>query len=389
MNLNSEVSDGLKPLVSVMEGKGFYNKYAAIPAAGGALALPLLEQAARLIDLGYDDRPIVIADYGSSEGKNSLAPMRAAIAVLRARAGLQRPIFVYHTDLPANDFNTLFEVLESHPDSYVRGVRNVFSGAIGRSFYQHVLPPSYVDLAWSSYAAVWLSRLPCQIPDHFFIPCSTGAVRAEFERQAALDWEAFLTLRATELRPGGRLVVALPSLAHDGSTAFAAIMDHANAVLSEMVTAGLITAEERGRMTLASCPRRQRDLLAPFAGHKPFRHLLVEHCTTSVVADKAWDEYQLDKDAEALARKRALFFRAIFVPSLAQAFGPTRGPEERLAFAAALEAGLVRRLVDYPTRVDHLVGMIVLAKLSGEHRDQQSYDAEAPNRDQRCPTPAQ
>ena len=28
------------------------------------------------------------------------------------------------------------------------------------------------------------------------------------------------------------------------------------------------------------------------------------------------------------------------------------------------EAGLVRRLVDYPTRIDHLVGMIVLAKQS-------------------------
>jgi hypothetical protein len=67
-----------------------------------------------------------------------------------------------------------------------------------------------------------------------------------------------------------------------------------------------------------------------------------------------------------LARKRALFFRAIFVPSLAQALGPTRGPEERQAFGAALEAGLIRRLVDYPTRIDHLVGMIVLAKQGAE-----------------------
>jgi hypothetical protein len=229
---------------------------------------------------------------------------------------------VYHSDLPANDFNTLFEVLESDPDSYVRAELNVFPGVIGRSFYQSVVPPSYVDLAWSSYAAVWLSQIPCQIPQHFFIPCSTGAVRAEFERQAARDWEAFLSLRATELRPGGRLVVALPSLADDGSTAFAPMMDHANAVLSDLVTAGLITAEERGRMTLASCPRRERDLLAPFSGNKPFRHLLVEHCTTSVVADKAWDEYRQDKDAEALAKKRARFFRAIFVPSLAQRLDP-------------------------------------------------------------------
>lgn len=358
--------DGPKASVSVMEGNGFYNKFAAIPAAGGALALPLLDQAARLIDLEPSERPIVIADYGSSEGKNSLGPMRAAVAVLRARAGLKRPIFVYHTDLPANDFNTLFGVLESDPDSYVRGERNVFPSAIGRSFYQPVLPPSYVDLAWSSYAAVWLSRIPRQIPDHFFIPCSTGAVRAEFERQAAVDWEAFLSLRATELRPGGRLVVALPSLADDGTIALAPMMDHANAVLSELVTTGLITAEERGQMTLASCPRRQRDLLAPFAGHGQFKGLTVERCMTSVGPDTAWAEYELDKDAEALARKRTLFFRAIFVPSLAQALGTNRGAEERQAFSAALEAGLRERLVDYPTRFDHLVGMIVLAKQGAE-----------------------
>jgi hypothetical protein len=362
MNSISEISDGQKPPASVMEGNGFYNKYAAIPAAGGALALPLLEQAARLIHLDSCDRPIVIADYGSSQGKNSLAPMRAAIAVLRARAGPERPIMVYHTDLPANDFNTLFEVLESDSESYVQAKLNVFPSAIGRSFYQRVLPPSYVDLAWSSYAAVWLSRVPRQIPDHFFIPCSTGAVRAEFERQAALDWEAFLALRATELRPGGRLVVALPSLADDGTIALAPIMDHANAALSELVATGLITAEERGRMTLASCPRRQRDLLAPFAGHGQFKGLTVEGCMTSVGADTAWAEYELDKDAEALAWKRALFFRAIFLPSLAQSLGPSRGTEQRQAFGAVLEAGLSPTLSGLSNSVDHLVGMIAVER---------------------------
>jgi SAM dependent carboxyl methyltransferase len=155
----------------MMEGKGRYNKSAAIPAVGGALAIPLLEKAARVINLETGDRPNVIADYGSSEGKNSLAPMRAAIAALLTRTGPQRSIIVYHTDLPANDFSTLFDVLESDPDSYVRGEQNVFPSGIGRSFYQSILPPKHVDLAWSSYAALWLSWIPRQIPDHFFIPC--------------------------------------------------------------------------------------------------------------------------------------------------------------------------------------------------------------------------
>jgi len=79
-------------------------------------------------------------------------------------------------------------------------------------------------------------------------------------------------------------------------------------------------------------------------------------------ADIAWEQYQLDKDAEALAGKRAQFFRAIFVPSLAQALEPSRAPEERQAFCAALETGLAQRLADHPGRIENLVGMIVLAK---------------------------
>ncbi|HKN28234.1 MAG TPA: hypothetical protein VJY34_10245 [Roseiarcus sp.] len=356
------MSDEPTPHVTPMEGKGAYNKHATIPAAGGALALPFLEGAARQINLDAGDRPIVMADYGASQGKNSLAPMRAAIAALRARAGRQRAIHVFHTDLPSNDFGTMFEVIEGDSDSYIRGQPNVFPCAIGRSFYQRVLPPDYVDLAWSSYAAVWLSQIPIQIPDHFFIPCSTGAVRAEFERQAARDWETFLALRAAELRPGGRLVVALPSLADDGSTAFAMVMNPANAVLSELVDAGVITAEERGHMTIAACPRRQSDLLAPFARREEFHRLVVEHCSTSVVTDHSWAEYEIDKDAEALARRRALFFRTIFAPSIARALAPSRSAEMREAFVTQLEAGLRQRLTGNPERIDHLVGIIVLTK---------------------------
>ena len=96
------MSDRSTPHISPMEGKGFCNRYAAVQAGGGALALPLLEQAARLIGVGPGDRPLIIADYGSSQGKNSLAPMRAAIAILRARTSPQRSILVYHIDLPAN-----------------------------------------------------------------------------------------------------------------------------------------------------------------------------------------------------------------------------------------------------------------------------------------------
>jgi SAM dependent carboxyl methyltransferase len=350
--------------VSAMEGKGAYNRNAAIPASGGALAIPLLEKAAQQISLETGDRPIVVADYGSSQGRNSFAPMRAAIAALRVRAGRQRPIFVCHTDLPANDFSEMFALLESDPESYLQGEPQVFPYAIGRSFYRSLFPLGHVDLGWSSYAAVWLSQIPVQIPDHFFIPCSTGAVRAEFDRQAAQDWEAFLTLRAAELRAGGRLVIVLPALDHDGTIGFASMMNHANAELFALVTGGAITAEERARMTIAACPRREQDLLEPFARDGRFQGLVVEHSSTLSVPDPAWIEFQRGGDAAAFASKRAGFFRAVFVPSMSQALAPTRDAEERQIFADQLEEGVGRRIARNPASLENMVGMITFAKAS-------------------------
>ncbi len=274
------------PSHGAMEGRGAYNRHAKIPAGGAALARPLLEEAVRNIAFGPADQPVVIADYGSSQGKNSLAPMGTAIRILRSGLDRNRPIFVFHVDLPANDFNTLFEVLNTDPDRYVLDDPNVFPCAIGRSFYESVLPPEHVHLGWCSYAAVWLSRIPSLIPGHFIAHRSTGAVRAEFERQAARDWEAFLSLRAGELRPGGRLVIVLPGLDDDGSSGLEALMDHANAVLAEMVDEGAILADERTRMVLGAHPRRRCDLLAPFSPGRQFQNLTVEHCELVPLADE-------------------------------------------------------------------------------------------------------
>jgi hypothetical protein len=60
------------PGSGAMEGGGAYNGHSRIPAGGIAFALAPLEAAARRVVLEHEDRPVVIADYGSSEGKNSL-----------------------------------------------------------------------------------------------------------------------------------------------------------------------------------------------------------------------------------------------------------------------------------------------------------------------------
>jgi hypothetical protein len=352
------------PTHGVMEGQGAYNQYAKLPAGGAALALPLLERAVRSVAIDAGDQPVVIADYGSSQGKNSLVPMQVAIRGLRHRLGPARPISVFHIDQPSNDFNTLFEVLKADPDRYALDEPNVFPAAIGRSFYENVLAPNSVHLGWSSYAAVWLSRIPTLVPGHFIALRATDAVRDAFARQGAQDWEAFLSLRAAELRPGARLVVVLPALADGGSSGFESIMDQANAVLAEMVAANAIAAEERARMVLGSYPRRKSDLLAPFAHHAPFRGLTVEHFEMSALPDAAWNAYEQDGNKEALAAKHALFFRSVFMPSLASALTRVRAGDAQALriFGDHLEAGLKQRIASQPAPMHSLVQTMVLAK---------------------------
>lgn len=114
------------PASSAMEADGAYNKHVRIPVAGAASILPHWERAVRSVALDHGEQPIVIADYGVSQGKNSLAPMRIAIDSLRSRVGSDRPILVCHIDLAINDFNTLFKLLEGDPDTYYRNAPNVY-----------------------------------------------------------------------------------------------------------------------------------------------------------------------------------------------------------------------------------------------------------------------
>ena len=345
----------------VMEGGGSYNLYAKVPAGGAQLALPFLEEAARDLALEAEDRPLVIADYGSAQGKNSLAPMRAAIKALRARVGLTRPILVVHIDQAANDFNTLFGVLHNDPERYSIDDANVFPSAIGRSFYESIFPREYVHLGWSSYAAVWLSRIPAQIPGHFVALASTGEVRAAFDRQGAEDWKSFLSLRADELKAGGRLVVVLPGLNDEGVAGFEPLFALANEVLAEMVSQGSISPEESARMVLGAYLRSRSQLLAPFNMDSEYCGLTVKRCELFELPDAAWADYECDGNKEMLVRRHSGFFRAVFVPSLATAL---ENIEKSQRFADELEQRLARRLAERPTPYHSFTQTIVLAKRS-------------------------
>jgi hypothetical protein len=79
-----DMPDEKRPTDSVTEGRGAYDKHAKLPAGGAALAMPHLKNAVANLSLDASQRPVVIADYGSSQGKNSNYASPRADAFTRA-----------------------------------------------------------------------------------------------------------------------------------------------------------------------------------------------------------------------------------------------------------------------------------------------------------------
>jgi hypothetical protein len=350
------------PTGAAMEGGGSYNRNSAQQGAGGISALPLLEKAAAAVAIEPGDDPVVIADFGSSQGRNSLLPLGAAIKSLRRRAGADRAISVFHTDQPGNDFSTLFQVVHTDPGSYLRDQPNVFAFATGKSFYEPLFPPNTITLGWSSYALMWPSQLAALIPGHVFSTRSSGAVLAAFNKRGDDDWRRFLSLRATELRTGGRLVIVIAARDDDGLNGLEPLMDHANAVLLDLVADRTISAAERERIVVPAHPKSLEDLLAPFAGKSRFHGLAMEHCEVVPGPDPVWDDYQHHHDRQKVAVQQAGFFRAAFGPTFASALDGNHSDADRAAFVDKLEQHMANRIAVDPVATRQFIGVMMIAK---------------------------
>jgi hypothetical protein len=121
-----------------MEGGGFYNRNSALQAAGIECLLPIWQEVCASVGPGAE--PWLIADYASSQGRNSMLPVGLAIDGLRRRGW--QPIEVAHIDLPTNDFSALFEGLAGDPASYLRRHENVYPVAIGEAISRKCFPPT-------------------------------------------------------------------------------------------------------------------------------------------------------------------------------------------------------------------------------------------------------
>ena len=341
--------------IPAMVGGGFYNRNAAMQAAGIATVLPVWEDACRNADFGGDI--IVIADYGASQGRNSMIPMRIAIDAARTKS--RRPIQVLHTDLPNNDFSSLFAVLTEDPESYIRYASDVFPMAIGRSYFEQIVPDASLHLIWNTWTLHWMSRLPKAAPDAIAPKFSKNpSVAAEGCVIQNEDWTRFLELRGRELRPGGKLFTCFTGADDDKGSGFEEIMNDLWECIQDLARDGHLSREEVSRITIPVSPRSRSQIVAPFTGDR-FGSLKLKRLDMPSIGDPLWTEYQATKDGRRLAETRANSVRAWAAQAIRNSIDPEH---DRDAMVDCIFERLTDRLTREPRKLEPCLASVLLQK---------------------------
>jgi SAM dependent carboxyl methyltransferase len=324
-----------------MRGNGYYSDHSLNAKIVIDATLPLVEEALRGIMSRTSDKPFAIADFGAADGGTSLDLMRHVVRTLRT-ACPHRSIALTYTDLPYNDFSTLFRrlhgVLDGQDDAPLAQEQELFTFASATSFHHQIFPDQTLSFGFSASAMHWLSGKPGLIADHVHAVGASETERAAYRKQALSDWTAILLARARELVPGGRLV--LVNFCVDecgrylGSTAVANLLDTLAKHWRRLVSTKIITEDEYRAGTIQQYYRTIDDFVAPFKDpDSPVSQagLRLEQVSTMLTLCPFAARFRQHGDAAAFARAYVLHFRAWSQSTFVGALNPNRSKVERAA----------------------------------------------------------
>jgi hypothetical protein len=195
---------------------GSYNSNSSPQLALIQSSMTFIEKAIEVLDIIPSPFPLIIADFGSSHGSNSIYVIKLIIDFIEKLKKIERSFLIIHNDLPTNDWKSLFDVL-NHQDKTFFGLAN------GRSFYEQCLPSNSLTIGYSSASVHWLSRKPCNISNHCISVFAQGEELQAFKSQARDDYRQFLENRSRELVQGGVLILIMNCLNEQGLTLFESV----------------------------------------------------------------------------------------------------------------------------------------------------------------------
>lgn len=315
-----------------MVGGGFYNANSATQWNAIKAVLDFVEEAAATLPVDGNG-PVCLADFGCSEGRNSIAVMQRLLPTLLSRT--DRPVQTVHSDLSTNDFSKLF--LNLRPDGRpVFDNDRVYSAAVGGSMYDQLLPERSLHLATTFNAIGFLSRRPVEVLPGYIFPNGPSAQRANgfvsaedgriFSEQAKKDVACFLKMRAQELVSGGKLLVQVFG-ANDGASTCDGIYDLLNDAVLAARDAGEISTDTYERYYQPVYMRTLDELTAQvtdpdYGAAGLFR---VDGTKSYEIPVPFNTQYSADGDLDRYATDYVNFFRAFTEAVLKSALPATAG----------------------------------------------------------------
>ena len=302
-------------------------------------ATPMVIDAIDSLPQESIDRGFTLSDMGTADAGTSLTMVGSAIEAVRKRAP-RAPISIVYSDQPRNDFNALIaNVYGLGPfETYLERHENLFPLVSGTTFYKQILPAGTVDIGFSATAMHWMSTKVCNISNHVQAVGAEGEELQAFRDQAHRDWRQILLHRATELKPGGKLV--LINFGRDeqdrylGNTGGVNMFDSFNALWRRFAAEGTITADEYLRMTLPQYYKSVAEFTDPLTDPANPVHragLRVEQCETGVVPCPFAAEFRQHRDPARFAREYIPTLRSWTESTFRAALSPDRAPEQRQA----------------------------------------------------------
>ena len=131
----------------------------------------LLKETLDVVQLSSPESPFVVVDLGCSSGSNTIFVVDAIIKHMTKRyeaSGYESPEFsAFFSDLPSNDFNTLFHLLPPLANDggsmeeclAADNHRSYFAAAVPGSFYRRLFPARSINLFHSAFSLHWLSQV--------------------------------------------------------------------------------------------------------------------------------------------------------------------------------------------------------------------------------------
>ncbi|KAL4955340.1 S-adenosyl-L-methionine-dependent methyltransferase [Aspergillus filifer] len=256
---------------TAMVGGGYYNRNSSLQALVaeecGGLVTPADVQGKR----------ITLADYGCSEGSNSVRMLRRAFESLPEDCS----ITIVFNDTPANDYNSLSTTIDHFlrvPE--VTNSRSIMSLMAPQSYYDQIVPNEYIDIGFSTACLHWISRLQPASGD--LLP-----IDADVSAAALADITRFLHTRYHEIRQGGHLLLSFPV---DGELSLKCAYTSIFESLHDLAAEGTISKTAASKFRLPFHFRTPEEIAE--ALHAVKGHWQVEEHFTRDVAHPAFLQFQ-------------------------------------------------------------------------------------------------